>query len=123
MVFISRAYGKTYVATSRPAHTRSPPILAGVSRPLDGITVLDLTWGLAGPYGAMVLCDLGADVIKVERPPWGDIARTTGPYQNGFSAYFFSVNRGKRSTVINLGTAEGRELFLRLVETVDVVME
>ena len=94
-----------------------------MSRPLEGITILDLTWVLAGPYASMVLCDLGADVIKVERPPWGDIARTTGPYQNGWSGYFFSINRGKRSVSIDLRKDEGRELFLRLVEKADVVME
>ena len=94
-----------------------------MSRPLEDITILDLTWVLSGPYASMVLCDLGADVIKVERPPWGDVARTTGPYQNGWSGYFFSINRGKRAISIDLRTAKGRELFLRLVEKVDVVME
>lgn len=92
-------------------------------RPLEDITILDLTWVLSGPYASMVLCDLGAEVIKVERPPWGDIARTTGPYQNGWSGYFFSVNRGKRSISIDLHHDEGRQLFLRLVEQADVVME
>ena len=91
--------------------------------PLEGITILDLTWVLSGPYASMVLCDLGAEVIKVERPPWGDIARTTGPHINGESCYFFSVNRGKKSTAIDLSKDEGKELFLRLVEQVDVVME
>jgi CoA:oxalate CoA-transferase len=94
-----------------------------MGRPLDDITILDCTWILSGPYAAMVLADLGADVIKVERPPWGDISRTTGPYQNGWSGYFFSVNRGKRSVVIDLREEEGRELFRRLAEKVDVVME
>lgn len=94
-----------------------------VPRPLEDITVLDLTWVLSGPYASMILCDLGADVIKVERPPWGDVARTTGPYQNGWSGYFFSINRGKRSLAVDLRKAEGRELFLRLVEKADVVME
>lgn len=94
-----------------------------MARPLEDVTILDLTWVLAGPYASMVLCDLGADVIKVERPPWGDIARTTGPYQNDWSAYFFSVNRGKRAIAMDLGNEEGREIFLRLVEQVDVVME
>ena len=94
-----------------------------MSRPLEGITILDLTWILAGPFASMVLCDLGADVIKVERPPWGDISRTTGPYQNGWSGYFFSVNRGKRSISIDLRTEEGKALFHRLAEKVDVVME
>ena len=62
-----------------------------MSRPLEDVKILDLTWVLSGPYASMVLCDLGADVIKVERPPWGDVARTTGPYQNGWSGYFFST--------------------------------
>ncbi len=92
-------------------------------RPLEDVTILDLTWVLAGPYASMVLCDLGANVIKVERPPWGDISRTSGPYQNGWSGYFFSVNRGKRSVVIDLGKDEGRELFMQMAEKVDVVME
>jgi len=94
-----------------------------LGRPLDDITILDLTWVLSGPYASMVLCDLGADVIKVERPPWGDVARTTGPYQNGWSGYFFSINRGKRSISIDLRGEEGRELFRGLAERVDVVME
>ncbi len=94
-----------------------------MARPLEGITILDLTWILSGPYASMVLCDLGAEVIKVERPPNGDISRTTGPYQNGWSSYYFSVNRGKKSVGMNLRTDEGRDLFLRLVEKVDVVME
>jgi CoA:oxalate CoA-transferase len=91
--------------------------------PLRGVTVLDLTWVLAGPFASMILCDLGADVIKVERPPYGDIARTTEPYIDDESGYFFSVNRGKRSVCIDLRNPEGRETFLRLVERADVVME
>ena len=91
--------------------------------PLDGIRVLDLTWVLAGPYAAMILCDLGAEVVKVERPPHGDVARTTGPFVNNESMYFQSVNRGKRSISIDLRSGEGRELFLRLVDEADVVME
>jgi CoA:oxalate CoA-transferase len=90
---------------------------------LEGIRVLDLTWVLSGPYASMILCDLGADVIKVERPPYGDVARTTGPHINGESSYFFSINRGKRSMVLDLKRPEGRDLFLRLAEKVDVVME
>jgi CoA:oxalate CoA-transferase len=91
--------------------------------PLEGITILDLTWVLSGPYGTMTLGDLGAEVIKVERPPYGDIARTTGPHVNGESCYFFSVNRGKESISIDLKSEKGRELFLRLVEQVDVVTQ
>lgn len=91
--------------------------------PLADVTILDLTWVLSGPYASMVLCDLGAEVVKVERPPWGDVARTTGPHVNGESAYFLSINRGKKSIAIDIKRPEGRELFLRLVEKVDVVME
>jgi CoA:oxalate CoA-transferase len=91
--------------------------------PLAGVRVLDLTWVLSGPYASMTLCDLGAEVIKVERPPYGDIARTTGPFVQDQSAYFLSINRGKRSVALDLRRDEGRAAFLRLVERVDVVME
>ena len=91
--------------------------------PLAGLRVLDLTWVLAGPYAAMILCDLGAEVVKVERPPHGDVARTTGPFVHNESMYFQSINRGKRSISIDLRSGEGRDLFLQLVEQADVVME
>jgi CoA:oxalate CoA-transferase len=94
-----------------------------MSGPLSGVRVLDLTWVLSGPYAAMTLCDLGAEVIKVERPPYGDIARTTGPFLGEESAYFISINRGKRSVSLDLRTEAGRDAFLRLAERVDVVME
>ena len=68
--------------------------------PLAGLRILDLTWVLSGPFATMTLGDLGADVIKVERPPFGDVSRTTGPLVDGESGYFFSVNRGKRSISI-----------------------
>jgi CoA:oxalate CoA-transferase len=91
--------------------------------PLIGLTVLDLTWVLSGPFCSMTLCDLGAEVIKLERPPNGDIARTTSPFVNDESCYFFSVNRGKQSLSLDLKRPEGRELFLRLVDVVDVLIE
>lgn len=91
--------------------------------PLAGVRVLDLTWVLSGPYCAMTLCDLGAEVIKIERPPYGDIARTTGPFINDDSAYFISINRGKGSVALNLRSPEGNDAFLRLVEHADVVLE
>jgi CoA:oxalate CoA-transferase len=94
-----------------------------MSGPLEGVRILDLTWVLAGPFASMVLCDLGADVVKVERPPIGDVARMTAPLVNGESCYFLSVNRGKRSIAIDLKNEAGHDLFLRLVERVDVVME
>ena len=98
--------------------------------PLAGLTVLDLTWVLSGPYAAMTLADLGADVIKVERPPYGDIARTTGPHLRADSddtleesSYFFSINRGKRSVAIDLRAEAGNQLFRTLVGGADVVLE
>lgn len=91
--------------------------------PLAGVSVLDLTWVLAGPFASMILCDLGAHVIKVERPPFGDVARTTGPYMGDESGYFFSINRGKKSICLDLKSGRGKALFLRLVERADVVME
>ena len=90
---------------------------------LDGLRVLDLTWVLAGPYASMILGDLGADVVKVERPPHGDLARTTGPFVANESIYFQSINRGKRSIALDLRSPAGKDLFLQLVEQADVVME
>jgi crotonobetainyl-CoA:carnitine CoA-transferase CaiB-like acyl-CoA transferase len=91
--------------------------------PLEGITVLDLTRLLSGPFGTMTLCDLGADVIKVERPPFGDIARSAEPLIGADSAFFLSLNRGKQSIAIDLGSEAGHDLFLSLAEQVDVVAE
>src|SRR3990170_5314299 len=91
--------------------------------PLSGLVVLDLTWVLSGPYASMILRDLGAEVVKVERPPFGDVARTTAPYVDGESGYFFSINRGKKSICLDLKSEAGRDLFLRLAEKADVVME
>ena len=91
--------------------------------PLADVRILDLTWVLSGPYCTMTLGDMGADVIKVERPPYGDVARTTGPLIGGESAYFHSVNRGKRSISIDLKSEEGKALFLRLIPYVDVLVE
>jgi CoA:oxalate CoA-transferase len=71
----------------------------------------------------MLLADLGADVIKVERPPRGDIARENGPFVGDVSTYFFSVNRGKRSIALDLKSEAGRDLFLALVRVVDVLAE
>ncbi len=94
-----------------------------MSGPLAGIKVLDLSWVLAGPFASMILCDLGAEVVKVERPDEGDVARGTAPLKNGVSCYFFSINRGKKSITIDLRSGKGRELFLRLVKKTDVLLE
>jgi len=91
--------------------------------PLSGITILDLTWALSGPFGTMVLGDLGAEVIKVERPLGGDIARWNGPFVDGVSTYFFSINRGKKSIVLDLKTKKGKKVFVELVKRVDVLAE
>ncbi len=91
--------------------------------PLSGITVVDLTRVLAGPYCTMVLADLGARVIKVEAPGVGDDARHIGPFVNGKSAYFMSLNRGKESIALDLKEDGGRAVFEDLLEGADVVVE
>lgn len=92
-----------------------------VSRPLDGITVLELGALVAGPYCGMLLADLGADVIKVE-PPEGDMARQFAPYVGTESAFFISVNRGKRSAVFDLKDPADRQAVLELAARSDVVL-
>ena len=100
-------------------------------QPLEGIRVLDLTRALAGPYCTMMLGDLGADVIKVERPGRGDDSRgwgppfvgeSYGPYA-GESAYFIAANRNKRSVTVNLKSLEGQEIVRRLASVSDVMVE
>jgi crotonobetainyl-CoA:carnitine CoA-transferase CaiB-like acyl-CoA transferase len=93
---------------------------------LDGVRVLDLSRMLAGPYGSMLLADLGAEVIKVEDPRGGDPMRAMGPPFLGAareSAYFLSVNRNKKSVALDLEIAEGREVFHDLCRVADVVWE
>jgi crotonobetainyl-CoA:carnitine CoA-transferase CaiB-like acyl-CoA transferase len=88
------------------------------------IRVLDLSRVLAGPYCTMLLADLGAEVVKVERPGEGDETRSWGPpYAGGESAYFLSVNRGKRSVALDLARPEAQEALLRLARGADVVVE
>ena len=90
---------------------------------LNGIRVLDVTQVMAGPYCAMLLCDLGADVIKVEVPPGGDASRRMAGARGSDSPAFNAVNRGKRSIVVNMKTAAGREIVLRLADGADVLIE
>jgi crotonobetainyl-CoA:carnitine CoA-transferase CaiB-like acyl-CoA transferase len=95
-----------------------------VAPPLAGLRVLDLSRVLAGPYCTMLLADLGADVIKVERPGVGDETRTWGPpFAGGEAAYFLAVNRSKRSVALDLRDARAQEAVLRLAERADVVLE
>src|SRR5258708_12419364 len=91
--------------------------------PLSGIRVLDFTHALAGPYCTMLLGDLGADVIKVE-PPKGDQSRQWGPpFINGESSYFLSVNRNKRSVVLDLKRPSALRVAVQLAVASDVVVE
>ncbi|MBW2146551.1 MAG: CoA transferase [Deltaproteobacteria bacterium] len=91
--------------------------------PLDGIRVLDLTQVMAGPYATMIMGDLGAEVIKVESPDTGEMSRTFPPhFIQETSAYFLSLNRSKKSIVLNLQTHEGKEIFYRMVRKSDVVI-
>jgi crotonobetainyl-CoA:carnitine CoA-transferase CaiB-like acyl-CoA transferase len=92
--------------------------------PLHGVRVVDLSRVLAGPYATMVLADLGADVVKVERPGAGDETRSWGPpFIGSESAYFISVNRSKRSFAVDVQHPEGREIVLDLCATADAVIE
>ena len=91
---------------------------------LEGIRVLDVSRVLTGPYASMMLADLGADVVKVERPDGGDDTRAWGPpFLGGESAYYLSVNRNKRSVTINLKSGEGRKIILALAARSDVFLE
>ena len=91
----------------------------------DGVRVLDLSRMLAGPYGSMLLADMGAEVIKIEEPAGGDAMREMGPpfLPDGESAYFLAINRNKKSVALDLTKPEGRDVFLDLVAQADVVWE
>ncbi|MQA28239.1 MAG: CoA transferase [Luteitalea sp.] len=91
--------------------------------PLDGLKVVDLTRVLAGPFCAMLLGDMGADVIKVEEPTDGDDARMWGPFVGAWSAYFLGVNRSKRSLALDLKTPFGVKVLRTLLMQADVLIE
>jgi crotonobetainyl-CoA:carnitine CoA-transferase CaiB-like acyl-CoA transferase len=91
--------------------------------PLDGIRIVDLTSMLSGPWATMILADQGADVIKVEEPKLGDHTRAYGNRRNGFSASFLNLNRNKRSIAIDLKTAQGVDILMRLCKTADVLVQ
>lgn len=91
--------------------------------PLSGITVVDLSRILAGPYCTLLMAEMGARVIKVEPPKGGDDARAYGPFVNGKSTYFASVNRGKESIALDLKADGDRKIFEKLLEKADVVIE
>lgn len=90
---------------------------------LSGIRVLDLSTSVAGPYAAMLLGDMGADVVKIERPTVGDDARAWGPpFLDGESLWYVSVNRNKRSVTLDIASQRGREVLGALVKVSDVVL-
>jgi crotonobetainyl-CoA:carnitine CoA-transferase CaiB-like acyl-CoA transferase len=109
------------------AHETAAPMLEGPGGPLRGIRILDVTHAAAGPYGAMMLADLGADVIKVE-PPGGELVRFGAPKpldetEHRYSGRYANRNRNKRSIVLDLGDDADRDTFLQLVETADGLIE
>jgi succinyl-CoA:mesaconate CoA transferase len=124
-----RDAGDEPASNAADSHTtdRTPDADAPRDGPLSDLRVVDLTQVLAGPYCTMLLADLGADVVKVERPG-GDLIRANPPHvddpnEEPYGGYFQSVNRGKRSVELDLGDDDDREEFLYLVESADVVVE
>jgi CoA:oxalate CoA-transferase len=107
-------------AVTRGKNIATPVAMPG---PLSDLTVIDLSRVLAGPYATMVLADLGARVIKVERPDGGDDARAYGPFIKGHSAYFASINRGKQSIALDLKSPQDRVIFEALLEKADVLID
>lgn len=102
----------------------SDPTIPPASGPLAGVRVVDLSTSYAGPSASMYLADLGADVIKVERPGTGDDARAWGPpFVEGISAWFASVNRNKRSVALDIRTERGTDTLMRLLDNADVFLE
>lgn len=92
-------------------------------KPLEGIKVVDFTQAHAGSLCTMLLADFGAEVIKIERPGCGDLARTWSPFKNDASGYYAYLNRGKKSIGVNGSTEEGRKILLELIKDADVVTE
>jgi CoA:oxalate CoA-transferase len=91
--------------------------------PLAGVRVVDLTNNLSGPFGTQILAQQGADVIKVERPPRGDILRGVGSTRGGVAAYFVNTNWGKRSIALDLREERDRRVLARLIARADVLVE
>ena len=91
--------------------------------PLAGLRVLDLSRALAGPFCATILADLGADVIKIEPTPSGEMVRGWGPFQDGISVYYLSIHRNKRSLAINFRDPAGLELIRTMADKADILVE
>ncbi|MFC5587979.1 CaiB/BaiF CoA transferase family protein [Sporosarcina soli] len=93
------------------------------TKPLEGIKILDLSWVFSAPYSTLMLQDLGAEVVKVERPGPGDRSRFLPPFHKDVSGYFYMLNRGKKSISLNLKTEEGKLIFLKLAKQFDIIVE
>ncbi len=109
--------------TPRPNRHPDSAIFVFLAPILEGIRVLDLSSIVAGPTASMILSDLGADIIKVERTGGGEDGRAMGPHRGEWGAYFVALNRGKRSITLDLAKPEGREVVLRLASGCDVFLE
>ncbi len=106
-----------------PGSPAQPIPPAPSSLPLAGLRVLDLSRALAGPFCATILADLGANVVKVEPTPSGEMVRGWGPFAEGISVYYLSIHRNKRSLAVNFRDPEGLELIRTLADKVDIVVE
>jgi formyl-CoA transferase/CoA:oxalate CoA-transferase len=91
--------------------------------PLQGLRVIDLTRVVAGPYCTMMLGDMGAEVLKIEEPKYGDDSRAWAPYIQGWGSFYIALNRSKKSVALDLKTTDGAAALSRLVETADVLIE
>ncbi len=118
------ANGARLQRLNRMGDTSQMVAMSSSAPPLDGVTVLDLTRVLSGPYCTMLLADMGARVIKIEQPGKGDDTRAWGPpFVHGESAYFLSINRNKESVTLDFKNPEGRCLLDRLIAQADVLVE
>jgi CoA:oxalate CoA-transferase len=114
---------RSYRGGENPAGSAAGATVGATAGPLAGLLVLDLTRVLAGPFLTMMLSDLGARVVKVERPGRGDDSRTYGPFVAGRSLYFDRVNRGKESVALDFADPADRDVLLGLVDRADVLVE
>jgi crotonobetainyl-CoA:carnitine CoA-transferase CaiB-like acyl-CoA transferase len=117
---VARTRTRSPGAVAPPRHAKPA---ARARAPLHGVRVIDLTRVLAGPFCAMSLGDMGAEVIKVEEPGKGDDTRGWPPFVSGEATYFLSVNRNKKSLTLNMKAAEGQAILRRLLASADVVLE
>jgi len=99
------------------------PATGSSTFPLDDIEVLDVTQVVSGSFASMLLADMGAEVVKIERPDGGEIGRSNPPFVNGRSSYFMAVNRNKKSVTLDLSSDRGREVFIDLACDADVIVE